>query len=286
MSNSSIASRGVLIRALGILTSFWGLSFVQRARAQEIPLDSCKALATIEATADRRRLRLLVDTGATSSLLNTKSFPPGNAAHVVMHSWNGALAADGQETGIKELAIGGRHLNALTFLAVDLSDLERECGKAIDGIMGADLITKLGLVIDLKKRVARLAAGPSDQDKEFTDLREQLGACRTAFDRFGVNALGNCLDPDVVLVVSGKDFRGRSAVLKYFSREYFVGGRTETISIDRSAYHAVGEVVWLEYELSIQFHDRTIRERGTALFQKSGGKWLLVNLNHWAKPEL
>ncbi len=285
MLNGSRPIRIALVRAVGILASFLGFSFVAPVRAQDIPLDSCKGLATIEVTADRRQLWFLVDTGATSSVLNTKSFPRGNATSVVMHSWNGRSVASGQEAGIEELAIGRRRLNALTFLAVDLSDLERECGKAIDGIMGADLITKLGLVIDLKKRVARLAAGPSEQVKEFADLREQLGVCRTAFDRSDLKSLGNCLDPDVVLMVAGKDFRGRNAVLKYFDGEYFASGQAPTISMDRSAYHAVGEGVWLEYELSIRFYDGTIRERGTALFRKSGEKWLLVNLNHWAGPQ-
>ena len=282
MSNGTVTAKAsgiALIQALGFLASLFGISGAQCARAQDIPMDSCRALATIEATADRRRLRFLVDTGATSSLLNAKSFPEGDAAHVVVHSWNGAFSADGREVGISDLTIGGHHLNAMSFLAVDLSDLERECGKEIDGIMGADLIRKLGLEIDLKRRVARFAADAKHEAKEFTDLGEQLELCRAAFDRSDAKAVENCLDPDVVLVVSGKSYRGRDAVLKYLDHEYFADGRSTTMSIDRSTYYATGEGVCLEYELSIRFHDQAIRERGTALFQKSGRRWLVVRLN-------
>jgi ketosteroid isomerase-like protein len=278
-TTSAKTTRIAVIGASCILALLMELSFAQCIRAQDIPLDSCKALATIEATADRRRLRFLVDTGATSSLLNAKSFSEGDAAHVMVHSWNGAFSADGRGVGISDLMIGGHHLNAMSFLAVDLSDLERECGKEIDGIMGADLIRKLGLEIDLKRHVARFAADAKHEEKEFTDLGEQLELCRAAFDRSDMKAIGNCLDPDVVLVDSGKSYRGRDAVLKYFDHEYFADGRSTTMSIDRSTYHATGEGVWLEYELRIRFHDQAIRERGTALFQKLGRKWLVVSLN-------
>ena len=282
MSNGTVTAKAsgiAVIQALGILVSLFGISGTQCVRAQAIPMDNCRALATIEATTDRRRLRFLVDTGATSSLLNAKSFPQGDAAHVVVHSWNGAFSAEGRKVGISDLTIGGRHLNAMSFLAVDLSDLERECGKEIDGIMGADLIRELGLEIDLKKRVARFAEDPKHEEKEFTDLGEQLELCRAAFGRSDVKAIGDCLDPDVVLVISGKSYRGRDAILKYFDHEYFGDGRSTTMSIDRSTFYATADGVWLEYELSIRFHNQATRERGAALFQKSGRKWLVVSLN-------
>ena len=282
---SAKATRIVVIGASGILALLMGLSFVQCIRGQDIPLDSCKALVTIEATADQRKLRFLVDTGATSSLLNAKSFPEGDTARVRMHSWNGASSIDGRKVGMSDLAIGGHHLTAMSFLAVDLSDLERECGKVIDGIMGADLIRKLSLEIDLKERVARFPADAKERQKEFTELRKQLELCGAAFDRSDEKALGDCLDPNVVLVVSGKDYRGRDAVLKYFDHEHFADGRSVTISIDASAYHVTGEAVWLEFELSIRLHDRATRGRGTALFERSGAKWLVVSLNHSTAPE-
>jgi hypothetical protein len=107
MSNGKAAakaSRVGVIRALGILASLLALSRAQILRAQDVPLDSCRALATIEATASQRRLRFLLDTGATSSLLNAKSFPAGDSTRVVMHSWNGASSANGREAGISDLA--------------------------------------------------------------------------------------------------------------------------------------------------------------------------------------
>lgn len=271
------------VRALPLLASVLGLPCPRPALAQDISLDSCNALATIDATAGQRRLRLLVDTGATSSMMNAKSFPQGDPARVEMHSWNGAFSADGRKAAINDLAIGGRHLNAMSFLAVDLSDLERQCGKEIDGIMGADLIRRFGLEIDLRKRVARFALDTEEETEESGDLRQQFELCGAAFSRSDERGFADCLDPDVVLVAGGKDYRGRDAVLKYFDREYFGRGRSATMSIDRSAYHVSGGAAWLEYELSTRLRDRTIRERGTALFEKSGTRWLVMNLNHSAR---
>ncbi len=268
------------IRGVSFLALLVGLSYAQPSLAQEIALDSCRGLATIDATAGQRRLRLLVDTGATSSIMNAKSFPQGNTARVEVHSWNGAFAADGRKTDISDLAIGGRHLIAVSFLAVDLSDLERQCGEPIDGIMGADLIRKLGLEIDLKKRLARFAADPTQSSGDSEDLTQQFELCAAALSRSDARAFGDCLDPDVVLVVSGKDYRGRDAVLKYFSREYFGRGRAATMSIDHSAFHVAGGAAWLQYQLHTTIRDRTVRERGTALFEKCGEKWLVMNLNH------
>jgi ketosteroid isomerase-like protein len=146
--------------------------------------------------------------------------------------------------------------------------------------MGADLIRRLGLEINLKKRVARFAADTRERANDFTDLSKQLERCSTAFNRSDEKAFGDCLDPEVALVVSGKDYHGRDAVLQYFDDEYFATSRSATMSIDASEYHATGEVVWIEFEIDNRFHDRAIGERGTALVEKSGAKWLVVDLHH------
>ena len=265
---------------LHILAALLALASFQVARAQEIPLNSCRSLATIDVTAGPRTLRLLVDTGATSSVMNARSFPQGDAARVEMHSWNGAFAADGSKTDIDDLAVGEHHLREMSFFAVDLSDLARQCGEEIDGIMGADLIRRLGLEIDLQKRQARFAPEADHAPDDVADLARQFELCTSALSRADARAFGDCLDPDIVLVVSGKNYRGRDAVMKYFDREYFGHGRTATLSIDHSACHVAGGAAWLEYELSTRLRDRTVRERGTALFEKSGTKWLVMNLNH------
>jgi ketosteroid isomerase-like protein len=253
------------------------------ARAQDIPLvESCRTLAAVDVMADQRALRLLVDTGATSSLLDARMFRGGDAAHVVMHSWNGRSTPNARAAEISDLAIGGRHVSGVSFLTFDLSELGRECGKQIDGIMGADLIKKLGLEIDLKKRVVRFAADPKGQEQEtdFPDLSEQFALCGAAFNRSDEKTFRDCLDPDVVLVVSGEDYRGRDAVLKYFDHEYFDKSGSSTMAIDRSAYHVIGGVAWHRYEIRTRLHKRMTKVHGTALFEKSGAKWLVMNLDH------
>ena len=57
-----------------------GLVVAIGAAAQEIPLDSCRQLPIVKATVGKQQFQFLVDTGATTTLLNRKSFSSPDSA--------------------------------------------------------------------------------------------------------------------------------------------------------------------------------------------------------------
>jgi hypothetical protein len=129
----------------GALTNPAGL------RAQEIPLEKCDALPVVDVLVSGQHTILLVDTAATS-MLNLKSFAGGHAKDIRVSSWSGTLATSAKEITLGEVVIGNTKLMGLKLPAIDLSSIGEACGRRIDGILGADLIAKLGATIDLKKQ--------------------------------------------------------------------------------------------------------------------------------------
>ncbi|HZD94347.1 MAG TPA: aspartyl protease family protein, partial [Candidatus Sulfotelmatobacter sp.] len=141
------------------LCSFFLLTLLVavRAHAEEIHLDSCDGLPVIEVTAAgaKSKLRFLVDTAATS-MLNSKSFLQGDPRSVSVTSWNGTVETRSREITLSELVIGQHRLTNLRLPAVDLSAIGNACGKRIDGILGVDLLSRLGATVDLKNHTAQL----------------------------------------------------------------------------------------------------------------------------------
>src|SRR5262249_61769109 len=96
-----------------------------------------------------------VDTAATT-MLNLKAFPHGDARQISVTSWSGTVETRAQEVTVADLAIGQHHFKNFRFPAVDLSGIGQACGPQISGILGIDLLEKLGAEVNLKGRQARL----------------------------------------------------------------------------------------------------------------------------------
>lgn len=250
------------------------------ARAQDVPLDSCRQLPIVKAAVGKRQFQFLLDTGATATLLNRKSFSSPQATEILMESWNGPLAANAREVVLPDLTIGEHTLSNLKLVAVDLTPLERSCQKRVDGVLGADLIARLGLTIDLKNHVATLDLNAKAMEERFHMLEQHQQACVEAFNRSDEKAFEPCLDPDMVLLTSEGDFHGRKEVMKHFKDCYFGQDPPVQVSITPRERHAVGPVIWIEYDMSVTIGDRISRTRGTAIYQKSGDRWFMSNMNY------
>jgi hypothetical protein len=234
----------------------------------------------VQATVGRRQLQFLLDTGATITLLNLNSFSSPDSTEITMNSWNGTFSTSGREVLMSDFRIGEHHLVNLRLLAVDLSPLERSCGKRVDGVLGVDLISQLGLTIDVKNHVATLAGSARTEETQFAELHQQQMACEQAFNRSDDKVFGECLDPQVVFLAFGGDFHGRTSVIKYLKEKYFGQTPAVVLSLRPRASHAIGDVIWEEYELRITLPNQTIKARGTALYHKIGERWLILNMNH------
>ena len=49
-----------------------------------------------------------------------------------------------------------------------------------------------------------------------------------------------------------------------------------------AARHRQRHLIWTEYEMSVTFHGQVIKHRGTAIYQKTGQKWVMSNMNYAA----
>jgi hypothetical protein len=250
------------------------------ARAQEIPLDSCRQLPIVKVTVDHRQFQFLLDTGAGVTVLNQKSFSSPESTEIMMDSWQGAAVTSAREVVLRDFTVGEHSLANLKLLAIDLTPLERSCLKRVDGVLGADLIARLGLTIDLKNHVASLEGNARMPEARFNQVDQQQAACEQAFNRSDEKAFEACLDPEIVMLTSKGDFHGRKAVMKHFKEAYFGQDPPVLVSITPLGRHAVGTVIWTEYEMSVTVGSQVMKARGTALYQKSGERWLMSNMNY------
>jgi len=250
------------------------------ARGQEIPLERCDALPVMEVAVGGQPMRFLVDTAATS-FLNLKSFSEGKSRDVHVTSWSGTLATSAREVTLKEVAIGSTKLMNLTLPAVDLSAVGNACGKKIDGILGVDLLAKLGATIDLKKQTLHVTTVNERQAAELAaEMHREMQRCLEAFNSSDEKAFGDCLDPKIVLFSVDRELYGREQVIGYFRERYFHQKPAARLEIRESAFHPIGEAVWYEYEFTIESARGMLRGRGMAMCRKSDGYWRMASMHH------
>jgi hypothetical protein len=272
----------LLSRSFVLLTLFISITAI----AEDVHLDSCDGLPVIEVAvpAVKAKMRFLVDTAATS-ILNSKSFSSGDPNKIAVTSWRGTVETRASAVTITELIIGQHHLKDLRLPAVDLSAIGNTCGKRIDGILGVDLLSRLGATVDLKEHTAHLLPDSKSAESALAELHQQLAGCEDAFNRADERAFGECLDPDVVTFTPAGDFYGRPANLNYYRKAYFQQAPPAQLSTVPRAHHLIGDAAWVEYDLKIVVGQHVMIARGTALCHRSNGAWRIVHLNHSAPPD-
>jgi hypothetical protein len=248
--------------------------------AQEIPLEHCDALPLIQVGVAGETMRFLVDTAATS-LLNLKSFAAGRARDVRVTSWAGTLATSAREVTISEVVVGRTKIVGLKLPAIDLSAIGNACGRKIDGILGVDLLAKIGATIDLKRQIMRLATVDDERSTQLADeVHRETERCLSAFNNSDERAFADCLDPKITLFTLDTELSGREPVLGYFRDRYFHQQPATRLEIRESAFHPMGEAVWYEYEFTIASARGSLRGRGMAMCRKSSGRWRVASMHH------
>jgi hypothetical protein len=245
--------------------------------AEEVPLTACDGLPMVEVRIGGMKFSFLLDTAATSTL-NLGSFSYGDKERISVTSWNGTYRARGQKVTISDLVIGEHHLQNLRLSAVDLSAIGRACGHTIDGILGIDLLRRLGAVVDLTAHVVRLPADLEIAQSDVAELDKRLALCVRTFNSGDEPVLLDCLDPRLVLFTAAGDFYGRDAFIEYVRRERNKQGARPQLVITLLAHHLLGEEVWVEFELRIKLEQQILRTRGTVLCKRSGTVWRIVHM--------
>jgi hypothetical protein len=250
------------------------------AGAQEIPLKHCDTLPVIEVAVGDQSMLFLVDTAATS-FLNLKTFAEGKSRDVEVTSWSGTLATSAREIILKEVVIGSTKLMALKLPAVDLSAIGKACGRKIDGILGVDLLAKLGATIDLKKQTMHVTTVSEVHASELAaDMHSEMHRCLEAFNSSDERTFGDCLDPKIVLFSMDGELYGREQVIGYFRERYFHQKPAARLEIHESAFHPIGEAVWYEYEFTVESVRGVLHGRGMAMCKKSEGHWRMASMHH------
>jgi hypothetical protein len=285
----------VFSRLLRNLSTCFALSLLvfiamAHAQAEDIPLETCDRLPVIQvgvvgakSLGDKSKLRFLIDTAATS-MLNSKSFAEGDPSRSFVTSWTGTVETKSRQVTVREIIIGQHSLKDLRLPAVDLSAIGTACGKRIDGILGVDLISRLGITVDLKNHTAQLMPDKQSTEATIAEMHEQLSGCEEAFNRSDETAFSQCLDQNIVMFTVGGDFYGRDHVMEFYRKKYFQHDPPGHIEMSHRAHHLIGDAVWLEYDLKIVLGEQVTQARGTALCRKSNGRWLIVHMNHSISP--
>jgi len=261
-----------------LLVALCGL--VSSVRAQEVPLGHCDTLPVMDVLVSGQHMRFLVDTAATTTL-NLRSFTEGHAKDIRVSSWSGTLATSAKEVTLGEMAVGNTKLTGLKLPAVDLSAIGEACGGKIDGILGVDLLERLGVTIDLKKQTAHVMTAGDEHGSELAaEMHREMQGCLEAFNHSDEKAFGECLDPKIVLFSMNHELYGRKQVVGYFHDKYFHQEPMAKVEFHESAFHPVGEAVWYEYEFTVQSANGTLRGRGMGMCRKSDGRWRMATMHH------
>src|SRR5262249_34522253 len=155
----------------------------RHGNGDEVALEPCGRVFLVPVLIDARPHTFLLDTGATT-LLNVAFFsdrrPPSNAPrpNLEIVGVDGRKLINGYFVELKSLAFAGGELRDISIPAVSLPQLEF-CGRKIEGMLGSDMLTKLGVVIDLQDRVARRHVRPTDL---FPEVRRQFLEAAESFN--------------------------------------------------------------------------------------------------------
>ena len=267
-----------------LLLAAGSLAAQERPQADEIPIERCDRLPVVKVFAGGAEMRFLLDTGATT-LLNLKSFTGSKTKNVQISSWSGTASTSAREVKLAELVLGRYRLRDLKLPAIDLSPIGAACGGRIDGILGVDLLEKMGATIDLERRVARLGApsGGSVAAQEEALAREHFleqHECLDAFNHGDIAALERCLDPEVVLFTPWGESRGRKAMLEYVQSQYFSRSPRPQMEMQVKSVRILGSAAWYDYDYTIATPVGQVKGRGTGVCRRSGDRWLLLNMHN------
>jgi predicted aspartyl protease len=265
--------------AMLALSAESGLPAQTPSAGDEIPIERCDRLPVVKVAVGKRKLRFLVDTGATT-VLNLKSFSGGHVQEIAVTSWSGTAATSAREVSVSELTLGKHKLENLKLPAIDLSPIGSACGGPIDGILGVDLLDRMGVTIDLKRQVASLAGDPPDAKAVYGEMEAGMAACADHFQNGNALELQKCLDPEIVLYTPDGEFHGRHQVVEYLRRRYFRFAPKLCYTMTMHEAQVYGNALWYSYDYAIDTPREHTVGHGMAMCRKSEGRWLILNMHN------
>lgn len=269
--------------ALLLFFCLFALCLPVRAQApqptSEIPIERCDLLPIVRVHIDGAEMRFLLDTAATS-MLNLKSFSAGRSKEIQITSWSGTAPTSAREVFLPEFALGDRKLRDVKLPAIDLSPIGNACGGKIDGILGVDLLDKMDVTIDLKRRVASLAAPPANAKALFDQMEGAMHHCNMAFEAGNAAELEDCFDPEIVFYTPQGEFRGRKQVMEYLQRCFLQYAPKLSYQMQLHDVKLFGDALWYSYDYTIVSPIEHIAGHGMSMCRKDGNRWRILNLHN------
>ena len=257
---------------------------VESMFAEEIVIVTCDVLPVVEVRISGLSFHFLVDTAATS-MLNLSSFAAGETKTVAVSSWSGTVDAKAKQVTLNDLSVGDHHFHNLVLDSVDLSGIGRACGRQIDGVLGIDLLRKVGAVLDLTEHTPRLRIDGEATESVEKKLNERIVGCEEAFNRQDEAAVSDCLDPEIVVFSETADFHGRQHLMEFLRERYSSRHLHAQLSVKPFGYHVFGRTVWMEYEFQTNTGEMMAIAQGSALWSNAGGKWRIIHLDMGSSTE-
>ena len=266
-----------------LLAVCWGSCSAQTSASdEEIPIGRCDVLPVISAKIAGKDMRFLLDTAATS-ILNVKSFSSGVSKEIHVSSWSGMAATSAREVSLPEMLLGKHSLKDLKLPAIDLSPIGKACGGQIDGILGVDLLDKMGVTIDLKRRVATLKGVDVTPRDQFNDMEKSMERCTDAFNLGHADELMECLDPEIVFYTPAGEFRGRQQVMDYLQNAYLKFAPNLHYNRQIHDIRSFGDALWYSYDYTLEMPGHTIAGYGMAMCRRQEGRWRMLNMHNSMK---
>ena len=255
-------------------------SFAQSPQtSSEIPIERCDVLPIVKVRIDGSDMRFLLDTAATT-MLNLKSFSSGHSKEIQVSSWSGTAATSAREVSIPELTFGEHSLKNLKLPAIDLSPIGNSCGGKIDGILGVDLLDKMGVTIDLKRKIASPASAPPDAHAMYAQMETSMHHCTAAFNEGDTRELEDCFDPEIILYTPHGEFRGRAQVMKYLQDRYLRYAPKLSYQMCMREVRVFGDALWYTYDYTIDSPKEHLAGHGISMCRKDGDHWRILNLHN------
>lgn len=274
----------------GMLAGWIGLSAGHGAYAQEktteisgdsdeIPIEKCDVLPVVRVKIAGSEMRFLLDTGATT-ILNLHSFAAAGMKEIQVSSWSGTAATSAREVRLPELVLGNHRLKDLRLPAIDLSPIGKACGGRVDGILGVDLMDKMGVTIDLKRQVALLNSTPKDAREEYGEMEAHMHHCAEAFQEGNAEELEQCFDPEIVLYTPDGEYRGRKQAVEYLRTRYMKYAPNLCYKMTVQDVKSFGDALWYSYEYEITAPEEHVVGHGMSMCRRAQGRWYVVNLHN------
>jgi hypothetical protein len=269
-----------LVVILVVSGALGGARAAAQSKKQEtdIPIQRCGRLPVVTVQVDKEDKRFLVDTAATS-FLNRMSFNGRDAREISIQSWNATTALHAGYVPVDEISIGKHVVRNVQLAAIDLSAISQTCGGQLDGILGLDLLEKLGVTIDLERGVVHLgpSAEPSADVSVAAGIEDAVNSCLDAFNRADAERLASCFDSEFALTSPRGELHGRDEAMNYL-RQYFGASPHGHLSFRMRDARPLGELVWGVYEYSIEAPFVRTDGRGIMLCRKAEDHWYVLSM--------